>query len=75
MGSCRDFLLLKATGTIHSCLLGLPQMNNKLHISRSKIKPGLAAIHSKKKAFKVYSFYAWGFPFLIVAASTGTNAG
>ena len=41
MPSCWHFLLLKATGSIHSCLLGLPDVNSKMRISLFKNKPCL----------------------------------
>ena len=36
---------------------------------KSKKAPQVGATDTKKKTFKIYSCYAWGFPFVVVAAS------
>ena len=44
MPCCGHFLLSKVTGSIHICLLGLPQIIFEMRISRSKIKPEIAPV-------------------------------
>ena len=49
--ACQVLLLIKATGSIYSCLLGLPQIIFDLHIFRSKIKPAVRILPTIQAQF------------------------